>query len=85
MEIPHQDRAIVTVILGAGASRDVSYAYATGQTEDPGDVGPTMPSPLDNDFFDLIQRLRAQMQDGAAKEAMGRIVDKALNRQGDAL
>src|SRR5258707_11851359 len=35
-----------TIVLGAGASRGVSYAH---QGE--------MPSPLDSDFFDLLQRL----------------------------
>lgn len=36
----------VTVVLGAGASRSVSYAHL-------GDA----PSPLDSDFFDLLQRI----------------------------
>jgi hypothetical protein len=36
----------IALVLGAGASRGVSYA----KTRD-------IPSPLDRDFFDLLQRL----------------------------
>jgi hypothetical protein len=36
----------VTLVLGAGASRGVSYAHQG-----------RIPSPLDGDFFDLLQRL----------------------------
>src|SRR5208337_3392097 len=75
---------IVTVILGAGASRDVSYAGG-GEGCVGGDLGPKMPSPLDSDFFDLLQQLEAQMKDGAAKEAMKRIVERVLSWRGDPL
>lgn len=43
------------LILGAGASRSVSYA----------DLG-HYPSPLDSDFFDLLQRLNPRTKDRAA-------------------
>lgn len=43
------------VILGAGASRAVSYAHL-GE----------YPSPLDSDFFDLLQRLRPRDRDKKA-------------------
>jgi len=49
---PHE-RA--TFVLGAGASRSVSYARATN-----------VPSPLDRDFFDLLQRLEPQEKDEGA-------------------
>jgi hypothetical protein len=42
----------ITLILGAGASRGVSYAH-------PG----RFPSPLDSDFFDLLQRLKPHPDD----------------------
>lgn len=42
----------ITLVLGAGASRGVSYARASD-----------IPSPLDRDFFDLLQRLRPQEKD----------------------
>jgi hypothetical protein len=45
----------LTLILGAGASRGVSYA-------NPGEF----PSPLDGDFFDLLQRLKPPSEDRAA-------------------
>src|SRR5258708_32819948 len=45
----------LTLILGAGASRGVSYA-------NPGEF----PSPLDGDFFDLLQRLKPPAADRAA-------------------
>jgi hypothetical protein len=45
----------VTFVLGAGASRAVSYARRT-------DVS----SPLDKDFFDLLQRLEPKEKDEAA-------------------
>lgn len=45
----------VTLVLGAGASRGVSYARKT-------DVA----SPLDRDFFDLLQRLEPRDRDEAA-------------------
>src|SRR5437016_1855069 len=54
-----------TIVLGAGASRGVSYAHQ-GQ----------MPSPLDSDFFDLLQRL-APFKDDV--EARSRVLD-AVNR-----
>ncbi len=47
----------VTFLLGAGASRGVSYA-SLGET----------PSPLDSDFFDLLQRLKPRSKDRKAVE-----------------
>lgn len=47
----------LTLILGAGASRGVSYAH-------PG----KFPSPLDGDFFDLLQRLKPHEKDREAIE-----------------
>jgi hypothetical protein len=58
MQIPGQQHPIVTVILGAGASRDVSYAGG-GEGCPAGDLGQKVPSPLDSDFFDLLQQLEA--------------------------
>jgi len=52
----------VTFVLGAGASRAVSYARATD-----------MLSPLDRDFFDLLQRLRPQEKD---EPAVGWVVER---------
>lgn len=43
------------VVLGAGASRGVSYAHEREQ-----------PSPLDSDFFDLLNRLEPRSEDAAA-------------------
>lgn len=43
------------VVLGAGASRGVSYADQS-----------SFPSPLDYDFFDLLQRLNARIGDRTA-------------------
>ncbi|HET9180864.1 MAG TPA: SIR2 family protein [Candidatus Angelobacter sp.] len=54
----------VTFVLGAGASRSVSYA---GNTD--------VPSPLDRDFFDLLQRLEPQEKDEAA---VGWVLEKIL-------
>lgn len=55
---------IRTIILGAGASRGVSYAEST----------PTpMLSPLDTDFYDLLQRLGPPLDDedaAAVKEVL---------------
>src|SRR5260221_687753 len=51
-----------TVVLGAGASRSVSYAHRGGY-----------PSPLDSDFFDLLQRLRPTHDD---KEAVASILQR---------
>ena len=42
----------ISIILGAGASRGVSYSRESD-----------MPSPLDRDFFDLLQRLEPQKKD----------------------
>jgi hypothetical protein len=47
----------VALVLGAGASRDVSYADLGGH-----------PSPLDCDFFDLLQRLKPTKKDASAVE-----------------
>jgi hypothetical protein len=44
-----------TVILGAGASRSVSYAHQSAS-----------PSPLDADFFDLLQRAEPSVDDLSA-------------------
>jgi|GEM_PF-5281616 len=48
-----------SVILGAGASRGVSYANVTD-----------IPSPLDGDFFDLLQRLEPHEKDEPAVKAV---------------
>lgn len=45
----------ITLLLGAGASRSVSYAHEGGH-----------PSPLDKDFFDLLKRLNPRQRDAAA-------------------
>jgi hypothetical protein len=45
----------VTLVLGAGASRGVSYAHQG-----------RIPSPLDGDFFDLLQRLEPSDRDEPA-------------------
>ncbi|MGH9432222.1 MAG: hypothetical protein ACRD3T_11845, partial [Terriglobia bacterium] len=74
---------VVTVILGSGASRGVSYA--TGDTREASDMGPTMPSPLDSDFFDLLQHRVAHVQDPGIKEAMQRIIDRAIKWKGESL
>lgn len=84
MQTLDKHRPVVTVILGAGASRDVSYARG-GEGCSGGDMGPKMPSPLDSDFFDLLQQLEAQTKNTPAKEAMRRIIDKVLKWKGDSL
>ena len=76
-------RPIVTVILGAGASRDVSYA--SGETGAAADLGPKTPSPLDRDFFDLLQQFGARTGDEVVKNAMRRILDRVYKFQGDSL
>jgi hypothetical protein len=76
-------RPVITVILGAGASRDVSYA--TGEGCSGGDLGPSMPSPLDGDFFDLLQQLATRIEESEAKASMRRIIDKVLNWRGQPL
>ncbi len=48
-------RIRVALVLGAGASRGVSYANAG-----------SIQSPLDSDFFDLLQRLRPRTKDKPA-------------------
>ena len=55
MPTASKKRDSVTFVLGAGASRAVSYARTTD-----------VPSPLDRDFFDLLQRLEAKEKDEAA-------------------
>src|SRR6266404_4181328 len=50
-------RLVMSVVLGAGASRDVSYAYQQ-------DV--QTPSPLDSDFFDILQRITPRDADRKA-------------------
>ena len=47
--------SIVTVVLGAGASRGVSYSHLR-----------ELPSPLDSDYFDLLQRLQPQAEEREA-------------------
>jgi hypothetical protein len=76
-------RPTITVILGAGASRDVSYA--TDLPRSASDPGPSMPSPLDSDFFDLLQRLEARTEPGAAKDSMRRIIKQVVNSKGEPL
>ena len=76
-------RPIITSILSAGASRDVSYA--TGLTRSANDPGPSMPSPLDSDFFDLLQRLEARTEPGEARDSMCRIIKNAVNYKGEPL
>lgn len=49
------DNSAYAVVLGAGASRNVSYAYEREQ-----------PSPLDYDFFDLLCRLDPRPEDADA-------------------
>jgi hypothetical protein len=49
------DRLPRAVVLGAGASRSVSYAHEREQ-----------PSPLDSDFFDLLNRLEPRTEDAPA-------------------
>lgn len=63
---------IRTVILGAGASRAVSYAS-----------GMASPSPLDGDFFELLQRLEP-MNRGDAK-AKKFVIGQAMADSGDQL
>lgn len=72
-----QSQPVISVILGAGASRDVSYA--TGDGCSGGDLGPSMRSPLDGDFFDLLQQLATHVEESEAKESMRRIIDKVVN------
>jgi hypothetical protein len=50
------DSQITMLVLGAGASRAVSYAH---QGE--------MLSPLDSDFFDLLQRLAGRRKSRALR------------------
>jgi hypothetical protein len=54
---PTEPKERITIVLGAGASRGVSYAH---QGE--------MPSPLDYDFFDLLQRLTPRKNDVESRE-----------------
>jgi SIR2-like domain len=54
-----------TFVLGAGASRSVSYAGTTDVL-----------SPLDRDFFDLLQRLEPKEKDEAA---VGWVVERMSN------
>jgi hypothetical protein len=49
----------LTVVLGAGASRGVSYAHERDQ-----------PSPLDSDFFDLLNRLEPSENDAIAVKSV---------------
>lgn len=61
-----------TIILGAGASRGVSYAQ-----------GMKTLSPLDTDFFDLLQRLETKDKQDA--KAITFVVQQALEAPGDQL
>jgi hypothetical protein len=56
---PNTSKSSSVVVLGAGASRGVSYnptspVFSLPRTEGP----PPIPSPLDGDFFDLLQRVK---------------------------
>src|SRR5271165_5102998 len=55
--------ACVTLVLGAGASRGVTYAHLGN-----------FPSPLDKDFFDLLQRLQPHEKD---REAVQFVLEEA--------
>lgn len=69
--MPGSDR-VRTVILGAGASRAVSYATQKASL-----------SPLDGDFFELLQRLEPKNPaDDKAKEF---VIEQALASSGDQL
>jgi len=57
--------ARIAVVLGAGASRGVSYA----ETCD-------IQSPLDTDFFDLLQRVDAGSSDEQAVKSVVKQVQK---------
>lgn len=61
-----------TIILGSGASRSASYAYSQ-----------PIPSPLDKDFFELLQRLDTKNQRDA--EAIYFVINAALRNRGEAL
>ena len=74
------ERPTTTVILGAGASRDVDYS-----SEPAGDTESKMESPLDKDFFDLLQRLEARTEPGVAKDSMRRIIKKVVSSKGEPL
>src|SRR5580698_10892838 len=54
---PTKRAGSVTFVVGAGASRSVSYSREIDVL-----------SPLDRDFFDLLQRLEAQEKDEGAVE-----------------
>jgi len=60
-----------TLILGAGASRDVLYL-----------PGSSLPSPLDSDFFELLQRLHPAKADA---KAVRFVIQAALKNSTDAL
>jgi len=60
-----------SIILGAGASRGVSYAEQR-----------SMPSPLDGDFFDLLQRLDTRRRFGSA---VSFVIERCLERPEDRL
>jgi len=74
-------RPTITVILGAGASRDVSYD--TGVIRSGRDHRSWIPSPLDFDFFDLLQRLEARTEPGTARESIRGIIKKIVNFEGE--
>jgi SIR2-like protein len=59
------------LILGAGASRAVSYASKR-----------SIPSPLDADFFDLLQRIEPQETDA---QAVHSIINHVLERPSESL
>jgi hypothetical protein len=69
MATASKKRDSVTFVLGAGASRGVSYARKTD-----------VPSPLDRDFFDLLQRLEPKEKDEAA---VGWVVERMLSLPSD--
>lgn len=69
---------VVTLVLGAGASRGVKYAPKM-----------EIPSPLDKDFFDLLQRVPLKGMKTSfradTEKAIKAVVDSALERPEDAL
>jgi len=79
----YQKLPVVTVVLGAGASRDVLYVQR--DTTAGYDPGPTMLSPLDRDFFDLLQQLEAHTPDGPDRESMRRVIHRVLSWEGEAI
>ena len=61
----HKSKPKRVVVLGAGASRGVSYALEA-----------KYPSPLDTDFFDLLQRRLVLAQSSEIRRSIGRVLDR---------